>query len=151
MDGLITANTWFAGYSTRGALAPTTFDVFRRTFLERLRGRFRIPETGFDQDTAPVPAIVNKGNWLVICPKCGGAEYAWEEGFFFCCSCKNSYLGHKYRRLKFPKNRAEIEAILVKRPLANRNWTPKETVEDLVAENIKHAAELLTAAEGGSK
>lgn len=146
-NGLITANTWF-GWMQK-VPGPMTFEVFRRTNLRRLRERFHIKEAAFDEDTEPVEAFVNKGNWLVVCPKCGGAEYAWEECFFFCCSCKNSYLGHKYRRLVFPEDRAAIEALLVVRPLANRNWTFKETVEDLEQENKEHADELLPAAEGG--
>ncbi|MBA7664676.1 hypothetical protein ES703_72737 [subsurface metagenome] len=137
--GLITANTWFG----------ITFQEFRRVHLAKLRFRFRIPETGFGETLEPVPAFVNKGNWLVVCPKCAGAEYALEKGWFFCCSCKHSYMGHKYRRLVFPTNRARIEELLIIRPLENRNWTPNETVEDLERENKEHAAELLTAAEGG--
>ncbi len=139
MNGLITANTWF----------ETTFDQFRRVRLEKLRRRFRIKDAGFDDLSFPVKAFVNHGAWLVLCPKCGGAEYAWEEGWFFCCSCKNSYMGHKYRPLVFPADRARIEELLVLRPLDNRNWNPKETVEDLDRENNEHAADLLPAAERG--
>ena len=138
-NGLITANTWFG----------ITFQEFRRVHLAKLRFRFRIPDAGFEEKSFPVKAFVNKGNWLVVCPKCAGAEYAWEEGWFFCCSCKNSYMGHKYRRLVFPKDRARIEDLLVIRPLDNRNWTPNETVEDKERENKEHATELLPVAEGG--
>ena len=139
MDGLITANTWF----------ESNFDQFRKVRLEKLRRRFRIADAGFDDLSFPVQAFVNKGNWLVLCPKCGGAEYAWEEGWYFCCSCKNSYMGHKYRRLVFPTDRDRIEELLTARPLDNRNWTPKETGKDLERENKEHAAELLPAAGRG--
>lgn len=150
MGKLITGNTWFAGITRRNEVRTIPFDLFRRAYLGRLFVRFHIREGGFDEKTEPVPAFVNKGNWLVVCPVCGGAEYAWEEGWFFCCSCKNSYLGHKYRKLVFPADRARIEELLADRPLANRNWTPRETVEDLERENKEHAAELLpAAAEGG--
>ncbi len=135
---LITANTWF----------EISFQDFRRIHLARLRRRFRIPDAGFDELSFPVKAFVNKGNWIVVCPKCGGAEYAWEEGWFFCCSCKNSYMGHKYRRLVFPSDRQAIEAALVKRPLMNRSWNLNETVADLERQNEEHAAELLTAGRG---
>lgn len=142
MGKLITANSWFAGY--KGTVGKEiTHDLFRRAVLKRLFDRFHIPEAGFDQEAKPLQAIVNKGSWLVVCPKCGGAEYAWEEGWFFCCSCKNSYLGHKFRRAVFPEEREKIEDILALRPLANRNWTPGETFEDLERENEEHAAELL--------
>ena len=143
---MITANTWFGGMQK--APGPMTFEIFRRTNLHRMRERFHIPEGILDVKMEPVQAFVNRGRWIVICPHCGGGEYAWEEGAFFCCSCLNSYMGHKYRRLAFPEDRQAIEDALVVRPLANRNWNPKETVEDLVKENEEHTAELLTA-EGG--
>jgi len=130
-----------------------TFDTFRRSLLRKLRERFEYPEAGFDETTPPVEAFVNDGAWLVHCPAddCHGAEYAWEEGFYFCTSCKNSYLGHKYRRLVFPVDRARIEELLLRRPLKNRHWLPGETVADLERENEEHAAELLPiAAEGGN-
>lgn len=137
-NGLITANTWF----------DMNFETFNRVKLGKLRRRFRIPTRGPDTRYFPAKAFVNHGAWLVACPKCGGAEYAWEEGVFFCCSCKNSYMGHALRRLEFPKDRARIEELLLDRPLDNRNWTPRETVADLERENNEHAAELLTAAKG---
>ena len=148
---LITANTWFASMTRRPDTRTITWDFFRTQYLGRLRLKFHIKEAGFDEELEPVPAFVNHGAWLVVCPKCRGAEYAWEEGFFFCCSCKNSYMGHKYRRLAFPKDRAKIEELLLCRPLKNRHWTPGETVADLARENEEHAAELLpVAAEGGN-
>jgi hypothetical protein len=67
-------------------------------------------------------------------------------------------MGHKYRRLVFPKQRQEIEELLAVRPLANRNWNcPRdkirlgrdETLDELQRENEEHAAELLITAEGG--
>lgn len=128
-----------------------SFEIFRQTFLLKIRVRFKIDETGFDEEIEPVEAFVNKGIWLVMCPKCNGAEFAWEEGWFICCSCKNSYCGHKYRRLIFPKDRNEIEELLVVRPLENRNYKgplqSDETLEDLREENRQHASELLP--EGG--
>jgi len=129
-----------------------TFDTFRRSHLRRLRDRFGIEEGAFNKDLPPVEAFVNDGAWLVKCPAedCHGAEYAWEEGWFFCTSCFNSYMKHEYRRLVFPKQRARIEKLLLRRPLKNRHWLTGETVADLERENEEHAAELLPiAAEGG--
>lgn len=130
---LVTGNTWFR----------TSWPEFAKGFLGRFRVKFHYPETGYDENLEPVHAFVNHGNWLVRCPYCNGAEYAFEEGWFFCCSCKNSYIGHKYQRLVFPEERAEIEALLAYRPLLNRNWNPGETLEDLQRENEEHAGELL--------
>lgn len=148
--GMITANTWFG--ALQKAPGPMEFDTFRRTNLRRLRERFHIQEGKADDEIEPVKAFVNKGRWIVVCPLCGGGEYAWEEGYCYCCSCHNSYMGHKYRRLVFPENRAEIEAALIVRPLANRNWNLGETIEDLLRENQEHEAELLEAntTEGGN-
>lgn len=131
-DNLVTGNSWFRESWAEHAAG----------FLGRFRQKFRYPETGVDGTGEPLPAFVNQGNWLVRC-ECGGAEYAFEEGLFFCCSCKNSTHGHKYRRSVFPKERAKIEALLAVRPLLNRNWEPGETVEDLERENEEHAGELL--------
>lgn len=154
---LITANTWFGSMSNRPD-KKIHFHDFRQGLLHKLRRRFNIPETGFDEELEPVPAFVNRGAWLVMCPKCNGAEYAWEQGYFFCCSCLNSYMGHKYRRLVFPNHWKEIEALLAVRPLENRHWNNPhfkikmgrdETLGDLKRENEEHAVELLVVAEGG--
>lgn len=138
MDGLITANTWF----------EMDWKAFRTRYLKRLRERFHILEGKHDEETGPVQAFVNHGAWLVRCPECRGAEYAWEEGYFLCCSCKNSYLGHNYRRLVFPAERKAIEWLLILRPLNNRNWNWTESVDDLERENEEHAGKLLPAARG---
>ncbi len=148
---LITANTWFGSMGTNDRRVMT-FDIFCRSHLRRIRVRFDIEEGKVNKALPPVEAFVNDGAWLVYCPEpeCHGAEYAWEEGVFFCTSCKNSYMKHDYRRLVFPKDRARIEELLLRRPLKNRHWTPGETVADLERENEEHAAELLpVAAEGG--
>ncbi len=147
MNELITANTWFANLGRPGPRIMIFAD-WRKFRLGRLRERFRFPDTGLDDTLEPVLAFVNKGRWIVVCPKCGGGEYAWEEGYYFCCSCLNSYMGHKFRRLVFPKQRVEIEELLIVRPLGNRNWFPKETLAGLKRENEDHAAELLV--EGGT-
>lgn len=136
---LITADSWFR----------MDFNRFRTRYLLRLRERFHIVDGKLSEVMEPVPAFVNRGAWLVRCPSCRGAEYAWEEGFFFCCSCKNSYMGHDYRRLVFPEDRRKIEDLLVVRPLNNRNWNLGESVADLERENKEHAAELLLGAKGG--
>ena len=131
---MITGNRWFR----------MNWERFTQTMLAQLRAKFGIPETGYDNKTKPVVAILNHGNWLVVCPECYGAEYAFEEGWFFCCSCKNSKVGHKYRRFIFPVQRKAIEELMVVRPLDNRNWQLGETVAKLKKENLDHVNELLT-------
>ena len=146
---LITGNTWFGSMSNRPDKV-INWRIFSKEFLQRFRQRFSFPEAGYDEKAKPILAFVNHGAWLVLCPQCGGGEYAWEEGWFFCCSCKNSYLGHRYRRLVFPKKRKRIEELLLIRPLDNRNWKSPETVADLERENTEHAEALLVPAEGGN-
>lgn len=150
MDGLITANTWFGSMHTNPN-RTMTFDIFRQSHLAALRKRFSFPERPLNKEAEPVTAFVNRGAWLARCPDCRGAEYAWEEGVFFCTSCLNSGLVHRYRRLVFPEERGRIEELLIVRPVANRNWNLGEAIEVLERENEEHAAELLTAtaAEGG--
>lgn len=97
---------------------------------------------GLFEDEPPLQAYVNHGRWVVKC-ECRGAEKAWEEGLFMCLSCLNSGHKHKYRKVIFPKERAAIEAILIKRPLINRNWLPGETLAQLGKENKDHKGELL--------
>ena len=84
-------------------------------------------------------AEVNHGRWVVHCPFCAGAEFAWEGGPFMCCSCWNEEAGGKFLKMRFPQERKEIEALLLKRPKAeNRNWHRDEPIEELKAENEKH-------------
>ena len=87
-------------------------------------------------------AEINQGRWIVKC-ECGGAEKAWEEGFFMCQSCLNGNHKHQYRKAVFPKQRRLIESLLLKRPLQNRNWSPNETLAQLKRENEEHREELL--------
>jgi hypothetical protein len=138
---MITANSWFKphGYGS--------WPLFRKKCIIPSQERHGIKPRGIDLEEMaihlPVMAFVNHGAWLVKCPDCEGAEYAWEEGFYYCFSCHNNSVGHQMRRLLFPEHREAIEAVLERRPLLNRNWEEPETVEDLLLENIAHADELL--------
>lgn len=141
---MITANTWF----------KLKWEEWKRGRLDKQAARFQISLREPDSQEEPIPAHISEGAWLVHCPEkdCRGVEYAWEEGFFVCCSCLNSKVGHKIRRSAFPAERKEIEALLEVRPLLNRNWYPGETLDDLRRENEEHKDELLTAvnsSEGG--
>lgn len=104
--------------------------------------------------TAPVPlaqvagngtgglaynAFISHGRWVVGCLDCSSAELAClTDPRFMCAECANVGNDHLFRRVIFPPNRAEIEAALLLRPVANRNWMPPETLEDLLAENAEH-------------
>ena len=138
MNELITGNSWFG----------KPWRIFFQETISRHLRRHRLPVSLDTADTEPLTAFVNAGRWIVKC-ECGGAEEAWEEKLFFCFSCLNNGHGHKLRPVEFPEQRAEIEALLARRPLMNRNWNPGETVKDLKRENKEHKAELLPADEGG--
>lgn len=90
---------------------------------------------------APLPVCVNANRWLVQCPYCGGAEFAWpEDPWFMCGSCFNSSVDGKWRPVVWPGDTeiAEVEAILNARPNPfSRNWDPfAEDTGDLRAQNV---------------
>lgn len=88
-------------------------------------------------DAKPLEARIEYARYLVDCPNCNSAEYAFEDSLFFCSQCLNSDIQGKARKVKMPKDRKEIESILGKRAIKNRHWYPNETVEDLEKENLK--------------
>ena len=85
----------------------------------------------------PLKARIEYAKFLVDCPNCNSAEFAFEDGLFYCSQCFNSDIQGKARRVIMPKQRKEIENILLKRPIKNRHWFPSEKLEDLEKENLK--------------
>ena len=88
-------------------------------------------------DAKPLEARIEYARFIVDCPNCNSAEYAFEDNLFLCSQCSNSDVQGKVRKVKMPKDRKQIEDILGKRPIKNRHWSPYETVEDLEKENIE--------------
>src|SRR5690349_22815708 len=95
--------------------------------------------------TAPreflIHARVNHGIWIVDCPDCTGAQFACPDDHRFMCNyCGNAMLDGLWRPVEWPKNRAAIDEVLMKRKMPNqRHWKPlEETITDLKAENIEH-------------
>jgi len=129
---IVTANSWF----------KCSFDTYKQMQLMPDMMRHGINKLPDVSTADPLTAFVNHGRWIVVC-ECGGAEFAWEEGLFMCRSCFNAKHKHNLRRSVFPAAKAEIERLLVVRPLPNRNWLPYESVESLGAENAEHKDELL--------
>ena len=80
-------------------------------------------------------ARIEHARFLVDCPNCNSAEFAFEDGLFFCSLCKNSNIQGKARKVKMPIERKQIEDILSMRPIKNRHWHPSETLQDLAKEN----------------
>ena len=117
------------------------------------RNIIKYPFTGKVAERKTVNARVDFGRWMADCPDCNGCEYVDpDDPFFFCLSCGNVMLEGYARRVVFPKNMAEIEKELVRRPVndligsndvdramkarpiypgLSRSWNPHETVTDL--------------------
>jgi len=85
----------------------------------------------------PLKARAEHARWIVDCPNCNSAEFAFEDGLFFCSLCQNSDIQGRTRRVTIPTERKQIEDTLSKRPIKNRHWYPYETVKDLENENTK--------------
>jgi hypothetical protein len=81
-------------------------------------------------------ARAEHARWIVDCPNCNSAEFAFEDNLFLCSLCGNSDIQGKVRQVVMPTDRAEIESLLSDRPIKNRHWIQPETVEDLQTENI---------------
>jgi len=128
---MITANQFF----------KSSWETYRLMVIMPAMVKHGLLQVIYDEVSLPLEAFVNHGRWIVKC-ECGGAEKAWEEGWFMCQSCFNAGHKHQYRKAVFPKNRPKIEALLVLRPIPNRNWR-NETLAMLTAENKEHKAELL--------
>ena len=130
---IVTGNSWFSEHPT---MPCGSWREFTERWLLPSMGRHGVDlATGISERV--LPAHVNRGRCVVQCP-CGGAEMAWEEGAFLCGSCFNAWCGHRLARSSFPAERREIEAILDRRPLTNRHWLLRETLEQLRTENIEH-------------
>lgn len=89
--------------------------------------------------SASVAVSVNHGRWVVDCPDCAGAQLACKTDHRFMCNeCGNVVVGGLWRTVDWPDDAAglQIEAALKVRPIANQNWIPSESVEDLLAENL---------------
>lgn len=87
-----------------------------------------------------VPAYANHGRWIAECPDCSGAQMASPSDYRFMCNlCANVAVGGAWRPVTWPEERDSIEALLIERPLANQNWTPGETLDDLADEQPEGA------------
>lgn len=108
-----------------------------------------------------VNARIWQGQWIADC-ECGGSSFVdYDEPVFFCFGCGNRADNAQLREVVFPKDREQIEALILARPVDDlaglddkeraglarplihvegkgglaRNWTPDETAEDLLSQN----------------
>jgi hypothetical protein len=91
---------------------------------------------GVAPKSAAIEVYAAHDRWIAECPDCCGAQLAsLNDRRFMCNNCGNAMLGGLWRPLVWPKNHAEIDALLDARPnVENRNWNPGETIGDLRAE-----------------
>lgn len=83
-----------------------------------------------------IKAEINHGHWIARCNFCAGAEEVDpQEDVFYCLSCGMMENASKPMQVEFPPNKADIEEILLKRPIGNRNWIWTETLAQLRGEN----------------
>ena len=90
----------------------------------------------------PLKARINYSRWIVDCPNCSNAEFAFEDSLFLCSQCKNGDVGGKVRKVEMPTDRTQIESILANRKIINRHWYPTETIKQLEDENKLHGIAL---------
>ncbi len=80
----------------------------------------------------------NWGRWVADCPDpfCSNAEELGRgltDISFVCSDCR------RISEVVWPDDRDSITTLLDVRPVpSTRNWTPSETVADLINENIEH-------------
>ncbi len=65
----------------------------------------------------PMMAFIERGRWLVLCECNGGVWVEPEDPITFCHTCGNKRSGGAARPVTFPKNRAAIEAEILRRPV----------------------------------
>lgn len=118
-----------------------------------------------DMDAEPVAHSVQariwQGQWIADC-ECGGASFVDPaEPIFFCFGCGNRADDGRLRQVIFPENIQQIETLVLERPVDDlagltdneraglarplivheergglaRNWTPDETIDDLIEQN----------------
>jgi hypothetical protein len=106
----------------------------------RLEAQKYLIPVGIGFHEQPVQARILYGRWLVDCPVCRGAnDVDPAEPVYLCSSCG---WPEQLTPVEFPTERMEIERLLLKRPIQNRNWQPGETLSFLIAENIVYGDEV---------
>ena len=115
-----------------GVDSPLAYQSAHAMMIGRLRSRGRDVEV-HDDDT-PIPARVDDNRWIIDCDcGAGNAVQLDEEGATMarCFMC-----GAVHTAVVMPRDRAEIERLLIRRPEpSTRCWHPHETVADLAAQN----------------
>lgn len=146
-----------SGNGTRIATARDTIPALRSNHALTLRDWYTLEgyKTGMTIETgrmgAPVRARVLYGRWLVDCPVCRGAnDVDPNEPIYLCSSCywpgvfrAGQVVPAHFAPVEFPRQRAEIERLLLERPfIRNRNWRPGESLADLARQTAENVSEV---------
>ena len=128
-----------------------------RAYLARFG--FDAPPLDLVSDARPIEVEVNHGIWIWRCPctagrrpddvsrerghddapPFGGGVAFVDDPLGYCPACENAEPDGAWRRLRFPDDREQLEALLMLRPdPETRNWWPGETVDDLRVQNAEH-------------
>ena len=100
----------------------------------------------FDDSKGELLAEVNYGKWLANCQTegCNGAIVVSSKvPYFMCPYCANFANDGKWYEVKFPKEKKQIEKLLLKRPAwdgfyaVHRHWKSDETITMLEKENAE--------------
>ncbi|WP_159073677.1 hypothetical protein [Streptomyces sp. RTd22] len=97
-------------------LAPAERAV--RWFEQQAQRRLPRPPDGTDLGR-PLFAQINHGRWIASCDECNSAQLVTpEDPRMYCVEC----LTPVWRRVRFPKDPAAVEADLAELPARERNW-----------------------------
>ena len=97
---------------------------------------------GTAPDSEAVVVVGNHGRWIVQCPNCNSAQLAAPKDHRFMCSeCANIAIEGLWRPTIWPRNHAELSAILDQRAdRSMQNYEPGETAAELREQNDYLAA-----------
>lgn len=103
-------------------------------------------------DPRPLAARIEHDRLIADCPNCRAGIALHPDWNGAACMDVGAECFRWFPRVDYPADLATIDAVLKERPgLANRNWTPGESVALLEAENTAHLhapPEILALIEG---
>lgn len=91
-------------------------------------------------DAGMIDVYLNHGRWIADCACKAGISCTPEHDIAICIECGRRYQTNSPSIIE----RTQIEDELAQRPERNRNWTPKESIDDLKRQNIHRALSYCT-------
>ena len=129
------------GHAAQRVTSPERYLAVQAQYLKNNRDHGvddSVPHDATPEEIAAASApYISVGQWVMDCA-CKNAPSVSIEWDLACCfEC-----GAIYRSLPFPPDRAAIESVLLQRIRRARNWTPAETLADLIAQNLANGDEV---------